>query len=1443
MATRNKKVQLEVALDVSGVVDPAKRAEDAVGKIGDGAPKSAEKVERATRSIAAAIERATVLANTGQQRNADYYESLGKLRGADAATLGPYIAQLRAAEAAQAAAVGGLGKMEISAKQTANALRGVPAQFTDIFVSLQGGQAPLTVLLQQGGQLKDMFGGAGAAAQAMGGYVLGLINPFTLAAAAVGALAYGYTTGAAEAETFQRTIIKSGSAAGVSAAQLSAMAQAVERMGGGTQAKAAEVLNQIATSGLIGAHNMQRFTAAAIEFERAGGSAAAETVKAFEELGREPLKAALKLNEAQNYLTRGTYERIKALEDQGNAIEAARVAQEAYADALENRTPAMADSLGIVQRAWRGVGDAAKAALDTLLNVGRDDTLQQQIDGITVSIDRWKRQAEGGGLLGVFAERQIESLREAKGLLQEQARIEGRSAAAQADQARQLRLLTEYRKEDSKYLSASAKLNADITREIVRGVAAGEDMARVQERVAAIRANATKGSGTSAGKSPEEKSLERQASLLADLSGISSTFSRDLADLYAAKQRVNMSDERYNELLEELLQKQPVFKALSKDQAEAARDEARALADAIKAREQWTKSMDQAIAGQDRTLQALREELIELQAGKQARAEVVMLRLQESAATYEQLAATMAMAGEDDDEIKRMRTRAGLLREEAILRGQVAAATAKNEVDAANLKAAEKALSDWQRTSDQIGQSLADALMAGGKDAGEYLQGMFRTMVLRPMIQAAVQPIAGAITGAMGFAQPAGAAAGGFGNLAGMAGMAGSLGTFGTTLGMGASATMAGSSMAAFSGAGSMIGAGNVAGGVGMGLGASVPYIAAAMAIYAIAKSLDDSGTPHMGSVVSGSGMDLRTLMGDRSTITENLNKDTDQALRALVQSSTGILSALGGGQYSATARFAADNTDPSIGQFTFAKDGRQVGFLGAANSGSATGDGSDYTRYASDAGTGLKEFTADVVKLTRAQLDTLDLPGWAQTQLDKLGQDADLSQLAGVAAAIETTTAEIANLRTALGPLSGVFAQFAGLTSDAVFELADAFGGSAALAQTAAGYYQAFYSEAERAADGAKQVTAALAGVGLEMPGTRDAFRGLVEAQDLTTETGREAFAALMSVSGAFAELNPIMTATADDARAAADVMRERLGLEAELLQLQGDTDELRRRALAELDPSNRALQQSIYAYQDQQAAAAAAADAMSAAASSAQQYLDIFDGVMAGLGDSRFELENELLALGGQADEVARRTRERDLTQLTAGLSEADAEAARAAYDYNAALRAQVDSLQGARQSFDGLATTVVQAADTTRDAMASVWSDIGDEIRRLRGLTKSGPESIADAAAQFALATAQARAGDAEAAKRLPSLSRQLDDLAEANSTSASQLAILRGRAAASLEGTLGATGGSLPDLRADVQQLRADLVAAMAQNAGYSQRTAKALERAMPDGDALATRAAT
>lgn len=83
-----------------------------------------------------------------------------------------------------------LGKTSQSAAQTANAMRMIPAQMTDIVVGLSTGQSPFMVLMQQGGQLKDMFGGIRPAIKGVGTYVMGLVNPYSVAAASVGLLTY-----------------------------------------------------------------------------------------------------------------------------------------------------------------------------------------------------------------------------------------------------------------------------------------------------------------------------------------------------------------------------------------------------------------------------------------------------------------------------------------------------------------------------------------------------------------------------------------------------------------------------------------------------------------------------------------------------------------------------------------------------------------------------------------------------------------------------------------------------------------------------------------------------------------------------------------------------------------------------------------------------------------------------------------------------------------------------------------------------------------------------------------------------------------------------------------------------------------------------------------------------------------------------------------------------
>ena len=274
--TDTRKVQLESGVDPTGAQQGFRQIEDAatgmatkvgqsagaagkaVDGIGEGGQGAAGKVDKAAKSIISSIERTTAALKAGERGSAAYFETLAQQRGVSADVLAPYIADLRRAEEAQRAARASLQGMGVSAAQTAAALRGVPAQFTDIVTSIASGQQPLTVFLQQGGQLKDMFGGAGNDARALGGYVLGLVNPFTVAAAAAAGLAVAYNAGASESAAFRQAVILSGQVAGVTAGQLGEMAAAIRATGAGSQGRAAEVLLSIADSADIGRASMQR---------------------------------------------------------------------------------------------------------------------------------------------------------------------------------------------------------------------------------------------------------------------------------------------------------------------------------------------------------------------------------------------------------------------------------------------------------------------------------------------------------------------------------------------------------------------------------------------------------------------------------------------------------------------------------------------------------------------------------------------------------------------------------------------------------------------------------------------------------------------------------------------------------------------------------------------------------------------------------------------------------------------------------------------------------------------------------------------------------------------------------------------------------------------------------------------------------------------------------
>ncbi|HFR0053914.1 TPA: phage tail length tape measure family protein [Klebsiella quasipneumoniae] len=191
--------RLAIVLDSSGAEKQADNLATALVKMtqaGERAASSAVKVTKATdeekQSLSELLDRidpvnAALNKLDKQQQDLAKFKSKGMV---DTDTFDLYSKKIEETRNRLTGFRDDLGKTGQSATQTAYAMRMIPAQMTDIVVGLSTGQSPFMVLMQQGGQLKDMFGGIIPAIKGVSTYVMGLVNPFTVAAGAVGLLTY-----------------------------------------------------------------------------------------------------------------------------------------------------------------------------------------------------------------------------------------------------------------------------------------------------------------------------------------------------------------------------------------------------------------------------------------------------------------------------------------------------------------------------------------------------------------------------------------------------------------------------------------------------------------------------------------------------------------------------------------------------------------------------------------------------------------------------------------------------------------------------------------------------------------------------------------------------------------------------------------------------------------------------------------------------------------------------------------------------------------------------------------------------------------------------------------------------------------------------------------------------------------------------------------------------
>ncbi|EKZ2232774.1 phage tail length tape measure family protein [Klebsiella pneumoniae] len=463
--------RLAIIIDSSGAEKQADNLATALVKMtqaGERAATSAGKVTKATdeekQSLSELLDRidpvnAALNKLDKQQQDLAKFKSKGMV---DTDTFDLYSKKIEETRNRLTGFRDDLGKTGQSAAQTAYAMRMIPAQMTDIIVGLSTGQSPFMVLMQQGGQLKDMFGGIGPAIKGVGGYVLGLINPVTLAAAAVGVLGLAYYKGSQEQGEFYKSLTLNGNLVGKTTGQLADMAARVSVVANSTTGVTAATLNQIVSSGKVAAESLERVTTAVVEISEATGIATEKLVGDFNDIAADPVAAITKLNDQYHFLTLATYNQIKALQDEGNQQDAARVATDAYANAMQQRANDIHQNLGILERAWDSLAKTAKGAWDAMLDIGREQTGTERISQIRKELD-WIDKAAGGKLF--FGGRKAE-LEDELNNLQSQITTEGvlTEIISSHDKAEQQRIKTQQEADrvNQQYLSNADKRNKAI---------------------------------------------------------------------------------------------------------------------------------------------------------------------------------------------------------------------------------------------------------------------------------------------------------------------------------------------------------------------------------------------------------------------------------------------------------------------------------------------------------------------------------------------------------------------------------------------------------------------------------------------------------------------------------------------------------------------------------------------------------------------------------------------------------------------------------------------------------------------------------------------------------------------------------------------------------------------------------------------------------------------
>ncbi len=265
-------------------------------------------------------------------------------------------------------------------------MRMLPAQFTDVATQLAGGQSPWLILLQQGGQVKDSFGGMIPMFRGLAGAITLPMVGATSLAVATGALAYAWYQGNSTLSDFNKTLVLSGNQAGLTADRILALSRAGQAAGL-TFNQTSESLTALVNAGVRGGEQFEAISQSVARFSSASGVEVDKVAEAFGKLTTDPTSGLTAMARQFHNVTAEQIAYVAQLQRSGDEAGALQAANEAATKGFDDQTRRLKENMGTLETWADRTARAFKSMWDSVLDIGRPDTAQGMLEKAEKAFD------------------------------------------------------------------------------------------------------------------------------------------------------------------------------------------------------------------------------------------------------------------------------------------------------------------------------------------------------------------------------------------------------------------------------------------------------------------------------------------------------------------------------------------------------------------------------------------------------------------------------------------------------------------------------------------------------------------------------------------------------------------------------------------------------------------------------------------------------------------------------------------------------------------------------------------------------------------------------------------------------------------------------------------------------------------------------------------------